>query len=134
MQPNYLQDPRDLELMLEGARLAREIFLQPGFDSYRNGFIFPEKSDPNRDEQIDFIRRKAETVYHPVGTCKMGNDAMAVVDSDLRVHGMENLHVVDASIMPELVSGNTNAPTIMIAEKCAETMLGLRRPTTRDQR
>ena len=57
IQPNYLQDPRDLELMLEGVRLAREIFLQPGFDSYRNGFIFPEKSDPNKDEQIDFIRR-----------------------------------------------------------------------------
>ncbi len=123
MQPNYLQDPRDLELMLEGARLAREIFMQPGFDSIRDGFIFPEESVHTRDEQIDFIRRKAETVYHPVGTCKMGNDAMAVVDSDLKVHGIENLRVVDASIMPVLISGNTNAPAIMIAEKCADSML-----------
>jgi choline dehydrogenase len=123
MQPNYLQDPRDLELMLEGARLAKEIFMQPAFDSVRDGFIFPEESVSSRDEQIDFIRRKAETVYHPVGTCKMGNDPMAVVGSDLKVHGVENLRVIDASIMPELISGNTNAPAIMIAEKGADLIL-----------
>jgi choline dehydrogenase len=123
MQPNYLQDPMDLELMLEGARMSREIFMQPVFDDIRDGFIFPEISMPSREDQIDFIQRKAETVYHPVGTCKMGDDPMAVVDSDLRVHGMENLRVVDASIMPELVSGNTNAPAIMIAEKCADSIL-----------
>jgi choline dehydrogenase len=123
MQPNYLKDPRDLELMLECVRLSREIFMQQAFDSIRDGFIFPEKDDPSRDEQIDFIRQKAETVYHPVGTCKMGNDPMAVVDTDLKVHGMQNLHVVDASIMPDLVSGNTNAPAIMIAEKGADLIL-----------
>ena len=123
LQPNYLQDPRDLELMLEGARLAKEIFMQPGFSSIRTGFIFPEESVRSREQHIDFIRRKAETVYHPVGTCKMGNDTMAVVDSDLKVHGIENLRVVDSSIMPELVSGNTNAPAIMIAEKCAQSIL-----------
>jgi choline dehydrogenase-like flavoprotein len=108
--------------MLEGARLAKEIFMQKAFDSVRDGFIFPEASVKSKDEQIDFIRRKAETIYHPVGTCKMGNDPMAVVDSDLKVHGMENLRVVDASIMPELLSGNTNAPTMMIAEKCADSI------------
>jgi len=123
LQPNYLQDSRDLELMLEGARLTKEIFMQQAFDSVRDGFIFPEASVQSKDDQIDFIRRKAETVYHPVGTCKMGNDPMAVVDSALKVHGMENLRVVDASIMPELISGNTNAPAIMIAEKCADSIL-----------
>ena len=123
IQPNYLQDPRDLELMLEGAGLARKIFMQSAFDPIRDGFIFPEASVHTKDVQIDFIRRKAETVYHPVGTCKMGDDPMAVVDSDLKVHGVGNLRVVDASIMPELVSGNTNAPAIMIAEKCADSML-----------
>ena len=122
LQPNYLQDPRDLELMLEGVRMTREIYLQEAFDSVRDGFIFPEASVQSKEEKIDFIRRKAETIYHPIGTCKMGNDPMAVVDSDLKVHGMENLRVVDASIMPELLSGNTNAPTIMIAEKCADSI------------
>ena len=123
IQPNYLQVENDLELMLEGARLAKEIFNQEALSSYRDGFIFPEESVQTREERIDFIRRKAETVYHPVGTCKMGNDPMAVVDSELRVHGIENLRVVDASIMPELISGNTNAPSMMIAEKCADSVL-----------
>jgi len=123
MQPNYLDDPRDLELMLEGARLAREIFLQPAFDGIRDGFIFPEESVRSKEDRIGFIRRKAETVYHPVGTCKMGRDAMAVVDPELRVRGLENLRVADASIMPELVSGNTNAPAIMIGEKCSDLIL-----------
>ena len=123
MQPNYLQSKQDLELMLEAARLAKEIFSQELFSPYVDGFIFPEDSVKTRDEQIDFIRRKAETVYHPIGTCKMGNDDLAVVDSDLRVYGVDNLRVVDASIMPELVSGNTNAPAIMIAEKCADSIL-----------
>jgi choline dehydrogenase len=77
--------------------------------------------DPQQVEA--FIRRKAETIYHPVGTCKMGRDEMAVVDDTLRVHGIEHLRVVDASIMPTLVGGNTNAPTIMIAEKAADLIL-----------
>ena len=109
--------------MLEGVRLTREIFMQEAFESVREGFIFPEEQVDSEEGLIDFIKRKAETIYHPVGTCKMGDDPMAVVDSELRVHGVENLRVVDASIMPELVSGNTNAPTIMIAEKCAASML-----------
>ena len=122
IQPNYLQTGHDLDMMLECARLSKEIFNQAAFEAHHTGFIFPEKSVRTKAEQIDFIRRKAETVYHPVGTCKMGNDPMAVVDSDLRVHGIDRLRVVDASIMPTLVSGNTNAPVIMIAEKCADSI------------
>jgi len=124
IQPNYLQTGHDLDMMLECAHWSKEIFSQEAFSPYRDGFIFPEESVQSKAEQTDFIRRKAETIYHPIGTCKMGNDPMAVVDSELKVHGLENLHVVDASIMPTLVSGNTNAPVIMIAEKCAESMLG----------
>lgn len=124
IQPNYLQAEHDLDMMLECSRLAKEIFLQDAFKTHMDGFIFPEESVNSRQEQINFIRRKAETIYHPVGSCKMGHDAMAVVDSNLKVHGIEKLRVVDASIMPTLVSGNTNAPVIMIAEKCAASMLG----------
>ena len=123
IQPNYLQDSHDLAMMLECVRLSKEIFMQSVFDPYRDGFIFPEESVKSKEEITDFVRRKAETIYHPVGTCKMGTDPMAVVDTELRVHGVEQLRVVDASIMPKLVSGNTNAPAIMIAEKCAEGML-----------
>ena len=75
------------------------------------------------DDILEFIRDKAETVYHPVGTCKMGQDPMAVVDHELRVHGIRKLRVADASIMPTLTSGNTNAPSIMIGEKCADMVL-----------
>ena len=85
--------------------------LQPGIDA---------ASD---DDILEFIRDKAETVYHPVGTCKMGQDPMAVVDHELRVHGIRKLRVADASIMPTLTSGNTNAPSIMIGEKCADMVL-----------
>ena len=125
IEPNYLQTDYDLAMMVECARLGKEIFSQNVFDPYRDGFIFPEESVKSEADTIDFIRRKAETVYHPVGTCKMGNDPMAVVDSDLKVHGINQLRVVDASIMPTLISGNTNAPVFMIAEKCAGSMVDI---------
>ncbi|HZW13060.1 MAG TPA: choline dehydrogenase [Noviherbaspirillum sp.] len=121
---NYLSHPDDMECMVKGVKLARRILAAPAFDHYRGTEIVPKAGslkDDNDDEGIrNFIREYAETIYHPVGTCKMGNDDMAVVDDQLRVHGLEGLRVVDASIMPLLVGGNTNAPTIMIAEKASD--------------
>lgn len=122
---NYLSDPDgyDLKMMIEGVRLSRDILAQQPFDAFRDKEIFPGSSI-NDDASVDaFIRRKAETIYHPIGTCRMGSDANAVVDSELRVHGVQGLRVVDASVMPALPSGNTNAPTIMIAERAAELIL-----------
>ena len=85
--------------------------------------IAPGVNIQSDNELLDWVRNNAETTYHPVGTCKMGSDPMAVVDRELRVHGIENLRVADASIMPTLTSGNTNAPAIMIGEKCAAMVL-----------
>jgi choline dehydrogenase-like flavoprotein len=118
---NYLGDPEghDLKLMIEAARLSREILDQPAFAPHRGAPVFPERRIDTDAEYTDFIRRKAETIYHPVGTCRMGKDDRAVVDSELRVRGIDGLRVVDASVMPALPTGNTNAPTIMIAERAS---------------
>jgi choline dehydrogenase len=121
---NYLQDPCDLQVVLEAVKLSREILRSPAFDELRGEEIFPGINDGSDSALIRFIRLKAETVYHPVGTCRMGTDARAVVDEALRVRGVAGLRVIDASIMPKIVSGNTNAPTIMIAEKAANLILG----------
>ena len=124
IQPNYLSAPKDVEVMRAGFKLTRDIINQPAFDTFRGDEMTPGK-DVETDDEIDaMIRENGETVYHPVGTCKMGHDNMAVVDDELRVHGIGHLRVVDASIMPTLIGGNTNAPTIMIAEKAADMMLG----------
>jgi choline dehydrogenase len=122
MYARYLTDPYDVKMMIECARLAREIFSQDAFEPHRDSEILPGNDVTSDDDLLAFIRRKAETIYHPVGTCKMGQDEMAVVTPELTVRGLAGLHVVDASIMPTLVSGNTNAPTIMIAEKKAALM------------
>ena len=121
---NYLTTEYDQRMMIECARLSREIFNQQAFAQIRGQEIFPGEEARTDDDLLDFIRRKAETIYHPIGTCKMGIDNMAVVDPQLKVRGMESLYVVDASVMPTLVSGNTNAPTIMIAEKFAASLSG----------
>lgn len=120
---NYLSDERDLEALVRGLKHARAVLAQPAFAAHRGAEMEPG-AEVQDDEQIRaYIRAKAETVYHPVGTCRMGRDAMAVVDPRLRVHGIEGLRVVDASVMPTLIGGNTNAPTTMIAERAADLIL-----------
>lgn len=111
-------------MMLECVRLSREVLAQPAFKPFRGHEIFPGDEIRDRDGLIDFVRNKAETIYHPVGTCRMGSDPHSVVDPQLRVRGLQGLRVVDASVMPTLVGGNTNAPVIMIAEKAADLIRG----------
>ena len=119
IDPAYLSDTRDLEVMVRGFRLARRILEAPAFAPYHTRELF--SAGVESDQQIRaLIRARAETIYHPVGTCRMGSDDGAVVDAALRVRGVEGLRVVDASVMPTLIGGNTHAPTIMIAEKAAD--------------
>jgi choline dehydrogenase len=113
-----------MKMMVEAARQSRRIFAQVPFDRYRGAEIHPGVDIDDDATAEAFVRRKAETVYHPVGTCRMGADDGAVVDSELRVRGVSGLRVVDASVMPCLPGGNTNAPTIMIAERAADLILG----------
>ncbi|MFE0753357.1 choline dehydrogenase [Inquilinus sp. NPDC058860] len=124
LQPNYLTTEEDRADMRACVRLTREIFAQSAFDPYRGPEIAPGASVRTDDEIDAFIRAKADSAYHPSCTCKMGVDEMAVVDPETRVRGLEGLRVVDASIMPSVVSGNLNAPTIMIGEKAADIILG----------
>ncbi|HEX3809100.1 MAG TPA: choline dehydrogenase [Rhizomicrobium sp.] len=126
IQPNYLEAEEDRRALREGVKLTRDVFAEPAFDPYRGPELMPG-AHVRKDDQIDaFIRKTAETIYHPVGSAKMGHGADAVVDPELRVYGVEGLRVVDASVMPTLVSGNTNAPTIMIAEKASDMIRGAR--------
>jgi len=128
IQPNYLATAQDRREMRDAVKLTREIFAQAAFAPYRGVEIQPGAA-VRSDAEIDaFVREKSDSAYHPSCTCKMGDDAMAVVDGELRVHGIEALRVVDASIMPSVVSGNLNAPTIMIAEKAADMILGRAAP------
>ncbi|WP_448518988.1 GMC family oxidoreductase [Rhodoflexus sp.] len=122
IQPNFLSKEADLELLVKGGKLAQEILQQQALDDLRDRLQFPQPNISD-DEWANHIRLSLETVYHPVGTCKMGSDEMSVVDDQLRVHGIEGLRVADASIMPRIVSGNTNAACIMIGEKAADMIL-----------
>jgi choline dehydrogenase len=124
IEARYLTTPEDLPVLLEGVHVSRELLCTAPFAPYRGEEIFPGSAATTRAAIEEVVRRKAETIYHPVGTCRMGTDAAAVVDPQLRVQGVERLRVVDASVMPTLVGGNTNAPTIMIAEKAADAILG----------
>ncbi len=123
---NYLQSPRDREDFRVSVELLREVLAQKALDPYRGEELFPGPEVRGGEEIDAWVRQAVETCYHPVGTCKMGiaSDRLAVVDDELRVHGLSGLRVVDASIMPSIVSGNTNAPTIMIAERAADLIKG----------
>ena len=122
VQPNFLSEKEDLDVLLKGLKLALKILEQTPLKKYTKTFA-PHLNDRSENTLIQHIKKSLETVYHPVGTCKMGQDELAVVDHELKVYGVENLRVVDASIMPKIVSGNTNAPTFMIAEKAADMIL-----------
>jgi len=119
IDPNFLSDPRDLATLVKGVKMTRAIMQAPAMTPFRKREIYM-RGDETDDEIIQHIRRRADTVYHPVGSCKMGVDDMAVVDPELKVRGVAGLRVVDASVMPTVTGGNTNAPTIMIAEKAAD--------------
>ena len=119
---NYLDTDDDIRRSVWGFKMTEKLGLTKAFKPYRTGFHWPSESLKEDAAIIDFIRETSETLYHPTSTCKMGNDEMAVVDAELKVHGIKNLRVSDASIMPNVTRGNTNAPTIMIAEKLADMM------------
>jgi len=117
--PNYLSDPADGRVLMAGMRFARAIFAAPAIAAHSVVETLPGPDVTTDDGLMDYARRFGTTIYHPVGTCRMGDGPSAVVDARLRVHGLAGLRVIDASVMPTLTTGNTNAPTIMIGEKGA---------------
>jgi len=120
INPRYLSEQTDRRAIIGGLRFVRRLFAAPPLAKYCGAEILPGAHVASDDELLDYARQKGSTVYHATCTCKMGSDQMAVVDDQLRVHGLEGLRVIDASVMPTVTSTNTNAPTIMIAEKGAE--------------
>jgi choline dehydrogenase len=118
--PNYLTAENDQRTIVAGLRLCRELLAQPALAQFIASEYLPGVAVQSDTELLDFARGRGGTVYHPTSTCKMGIDAMAVVDPELRVRGVTGLRVADASVMPTVVSGNTNAATIMIGERCAD--------------
>ena len=129
IDPRCLTEPADMETLVEGVRRAREIARADAFEEYRGEELWPGEAASTDEELEAHIREHSHTVYHPKGTCRMGDDSMAVVDDRLRVRGLDGLRVVDASVMPTITGGNTNAPTIAIAERAADliTVGGLNR-------
>ena len=121
---NYLQDPQDLRELVNGVKKARELISQPSFDEFRGIEMIPGPEVKSDSDIEKWVREAAETDYHPSCTCAMGQSDMSVVDDQMKVHGIEKLRVVDASVMPQIVSGNLNAPTQMIAARAADMILG----------
>jgi choline dehydrogenase-like flavoprotein len=130
LDPHYLEVDDDLKILMYGVRLCREIARAQPLAKYFKGEATPGDKVQTEEELRAFIRLYSKTIYHPVGTCKMGPDPMAVVDAKLRVHGIEGLRVADASIMPSITGGNTNAPSIMIGEKAADMIKAARQGET----
>jgi choline dehydrogenase len=124
IDPGYLSAPEDIETMVAAVKIGRQILSAPSMAAFSKTELVPGPSVQSDADIVADIRRRAETIYHPVGTCRMGRDPESVVDPSLRVRGVQGLRVVDASVMPTLVAGNTNAPTMMIAERAAELILG----------
>jgi len=125
IQPNYLEDTADLDLIAKGVRLAFELAETKAFAPFRGEIHHHDTvnkidRDSSKEQIAAFVRNNCETLYHPVGTCRMGADEMAVVDAELKVNGTDNLRVVDASVFPEAIGGNPNAAVIMVAEKAAD--------------
>ncbi|MEZ5861572.1 MAG: GMC oxidoreductase [Geminicoccaceae bacterium] len=120
MVANYLDDETDRRVVVEGMRLVRKIMAQPAMAKFRPEAYLPDEGPQSDAELLDVARRVGSTQYHPISTCRMGTGPDAVVDPELRVRGIEGLTVADASIMPTMVSGNTNATCIMIGEKAAD--------------
>lgn len=128
IDPNYLSDPHDMKIMLACIHWARKVMGARAMEKIAGPERYPGNAIQSVAELEDYVRNYSETDYHPVGSCKMGHDPMAVVDHNLKVHGLEGLRVADSSIMPAVISGNTNAPTIMIAAKAADLILGREPP------
>ena len=120
---NFLSAQSDRDILLESMRITRRIMNAGPMKDVARDEMAPGVDVTSDDDLLEWVKHNAETTYHPVGTCKMGNDPMAVVDDQLKVHGIEALRVADASIMPTLTSGNTNAPSIMIGEKASRMVL-----------
>ncbi|MEL6233736.1 MAG: choline dehydrogenase [Pseudomonadota bacterium] len=132
IDPNYLAEPADRRCLRDGVRLARRIGASEAFAPYNAGEISPTSEIDSDAAVDDWVRANANTIFHPVGTCRMGADAASVLDPELRVRGVAGLRVADASIMPRIIGGNTSAPTVMIAEKAADLILGRTPPAPED--
>uniref|UniRef100_UPI0027B9D252 GMC family oxidoreductase n=1 Tax=Aquabacterium sp. TaxID=1872578 RepID=UPI0027B9D252 len=122
----YLTRDKELDALVRGIRLGRQILAQPAMQAFHGGEESPGPQVQSDEALRQWIRDHVETVYHTAGTCPMGNDAMAVVDAGLKVHGVERLRVIDSSVMPTITGSNIHAPTVMIAEKGAEAILSAR--------
>jgi choline dehydrogenase len=129
-----LSDPQDLPPIIRAVQLCRRILAAPAFARYRAVETDPGPTVRSEDDISEFIRATASTVHHPVGTCRMGSDDAAVVDPRLQIRGLEALRVADASIFPSIMGGNTNAPTVMVAEKAADLLRNLSPPPSETPR